>query len=78
MVQGRLGYNDSNDRYGLLVSDLWANEGFHCGEPLEVMINGKWKKTTMEMDWSCGKGIWYLTGTNLMGTELEYIRARIK
>lgn len=31
-VQGRLGYNAENKRYGLLVSDLWENSGFHCGE----------------------------------------------
>ena len=24
MITGRLGYNSANDRYGLLVSDLWA------------------------------------------------------
>ena len=28
-VQGRLGYNAENERYGLLVSDLWENSGFH-------------------------------------------------
>ena len=26
-VQGRLGYNAENERYGLLVSDLWENSG---------------------------------------------------
>ena len=30
MKQGRLGYNSSNDRYGLLSSDLWIDTGFHC------------------------------------------------
>ena len=34
MIEGRLGYNSNIDRYGLLVSDLWENEGFHCGETL--------------------------------------------
>ena len=32
MREGRLGYNSSNDRYGLLSSDLWIDTGFHCGE----------------------------------------------
>ena len=32
MKQGRLGYNSSNDKYGLLASDLWIDTGFHCGE----------------------------------------------
>lgn len=44
MVEGRLGYNLENDRYGLLVSDLWEKVGFHCGERLEVMVDGKWNR----------------------------------
>ena len=39
MKQGRLGYNSSNDRYGLLASDLWIDTGFHCGEGLEVLVD---------------------------------------
>lgn len=35
MIEGRLGYNSSNDRYGVLVSDLWEDNGLHCGECLE-------------------------------------------
>ena len=77
-IEGRLGYNHDNDRYGLLVSDLWEYDGFHCGECLQVKINGEWKDTSMEMDWSTGRGIWYLTGTDIVGDELEYIRARIQ
>ena len=37
MKQGRLGYNSSNGRYGLLSSD-WIDTGFHCGEGLEVLV----------------------------------------
>lgn len=73
MNTGRLGYNSANDRYGLLVSDLWEQEGFHCGEVLEVMVDDKWQETRMEM------GIdrqWYLVGTPYYGN-LEYVRARI-
>lgn len=73
MTTGRLGYNSANDRYGLLVSDLWEHDGFHCGEVLEVMVDDKWQKTRMEM------GIdrqWYLVGTPYYGN-LEYVRARI-
>ena len=29
-IEGRLGYNSENGRYGLLVSDLWEHTGFHC------------------------------------------------
>ena len=73
MITGRLGYNSANDRYGLLVSDLWEHGGFHCGEVLEVMVDDKWQETRMEM------GIdrqWYLVGTPYYGN-LEYVRARI-
>ena len=42
MITGRLGYNSANDRYGLLVSDLWEHDGFHCGEVLEVMVDDNW------------------------------------
>ena len=73
MITGRLGYNSSNGRYGLLVADLWEHEGFHCGDVLEVLVDGEWQKTRMEM------GIdrqWYLVGTPYYGN-LEYVRARI-
>lgn len=72
-MQGRLGYNVANDRYGLLVSDLWENDGFHCGEPLEVLVEEQWVSTRMEYDHDDG---WYLVGTPYRGN-LEYVRARI-
>ena len=73
MITGRLGYNSDNDRYGLLVLDLWEREGFQCGEGLEVMVDGKWIATRMEMS---ADREWYLVGTDYKG-DLEYIRARI-
>lgn len=76
MIEGRLGYNSSNDRYGLLVSDLWENTGFHCGECFEVMVDDKWVETRIEKSWSESGGEWYLVGTPYCG-DLEYIRARI-
>ena len=72
--QGRLGYNSSNDRYGLLSSDLWIDTGFHCGECLEVLIDDQWVQTRMEMN---PAREWYLVGTPYCG-DLEYIRARIQ
>lgn len=77
-IEGRLGYNSANDRYGLLVSDLWEYNGFHCGERLQVLIDGEWIDTSMEMDWSTGKGVWYLTGTEIKGENIEFKRARIQ
>lgn len=77
-VVGRLGYNSENDRYGLLISDLWEHDGFHCGEGLQVMVDGEWVDTAMEMAWENGKGTWYLVDTPYRGDDLEYVRARIK
>ena len=63
MKQGRLGYNSSNDRYGLLASDLWIDTGFHCGEGLEVLVHDKWVRTRMEMN---PAREWYLVGTPIL------------
>ena len=73
MREGRLGYNSSNGRYGILSSDLWLDTGLHCGEGLQVLMDGKWTQTRMEMDAARN---WYLVGTPYHGN-LEYIRARI-
>ena len=72
-IEGRLGYNSENGRYGLLVSDLWEHTGFHCGECLEVKVDDKWVKTRMEMDIARN---WYLVDTPYTG-DLEYVGARI-
>lgn len=77
MITGRLGYNDKNGRYGLLVSDLWEHPGFCCGEPLEVYVDGKWVPTRMEMDWTKDGKYWYIVDTPYYGN-LEYVQARIK
>lgn len=74
MTQGRLGYNSENKRYGLLVADLWEHDGFHCGEPLEVLVDDKWVQTRMEMALDRE---WYLVDTPYKG-DLEYIQARIR
>lgn len=71
---GRLGYNSENDRYGLLISDLWENEGFHCGQGLQVLVNNEWVQTRMEMSLDRK---WYLVGTPYYG-DLEYVIARIE
>ena len=36
MREGRLGYNSSNGRYGILSSDLWIDTGLHCGDPVSI------------------------------------------
>lgn len=74
MKRGRLGYNSQNDRYGLLISDLWEREGFHCGETLEVLVEDDWVQTRIEFSWE--EQEWYLVGTPYRGN-LEYIQARV-
>lgn len=74
IIQGRLGYNSENNRYGLLVLDLWEDTGFHCGECLDVLVDDSWLQTRMEFSWE--RREWYLVGTPYSG-DLEYIRARI-
>lgn len=73
-VEGRLGYNSQNGRYGLLVSDLWEKEGFHCGDSLEIKIADRWMHTHMEMD---AERRWYLVDTALQDADLEFVKARI-
>ena len=73
MKQGRLVYNSSNGRYGLLSSELWIDTGFHCGEGLEVLVGDEWVQTRMEMNLARE---WYLVGTPYCG-DLEYVQARI-
>lgn len=72
-TMGRLGYNSANGRYGLLVSDLWEDTGFHCGECLEVMVGDKWVATRMKMS---AEQKWYLVGTPYY-EDLEYVWARV-
>ena len=73
--EGRLGYNGKNKRYGLLISDLWEKDGFHCGNHLQVFLDGKWIETRIEMN---NREQWYLTGTDKKGTELEGLKVRIE
>lgn len=73
MKQGRLGYNEENGRYGLLVGDLWENQGFHCGDSMEVLVDNKWVPTRIEMGLDRK---WYLVDTDFYGN-LENIQARI-
>ncbi|MBP7188027.1 MAG: DUF5348 domain-containing protein [Ruminococcus sp.] len=74
MTTGILGYNSSNDRYGLLVMDLWEIDGFHCGETLEVWNYDKeqWIPTRIEMN----RNGWYLVGYD--ADCLEGLKVRVR
>ena len=76
-VEGILGYNSATKRFGFLVGDIWQNgDGYHCGDTLEVKINGEWVKTRMEMSVSGNE--WYLSGTDRRGIALEMLPARME
>ena len=75
MKEGYLGWNYQEKRYGMLISDLWEITGFHCGECFEVLINGEWKPTRIEMAWP--EQLYYLVDTDLKGEDLEHCRIRL-
>ena len=49
MRVGRLKFNPGNDRYGIWWDNDWFHSGLHCGECLEVMLEGCWVQTRVEM-----------------------------
>ena len=85
MTKGILGYNSKNDRYGLLVMDMWEIDGFHCGQTLEVWDSDKqqWIPTMMDMHYQAPSfpkkrnDGWYLAGTPYSGTALEGLTVRV-
>lgn len=72
---GYLGYNNENNRYGILNRmDLWEDKGLHCGESIDIVIDGKIVNTRIEIK----DNIWYLVDTGLEGNQLEGIKVVIK
>ncbi len=72
MKYGRLQFNEENQRYGIVINDEWYHEGLHCGEGLEVFLDGKWIQTGIEMSDS-----WYIPRTPYK-KNLENIPVRIR
>ena len=69
---GYLGYNSGNDRYGILNDmDLWLDNGLHCGECIEVYLNGEWVADRLEY-----LDEWYLVYSKLKGDSLEHLKVR--
>ena len=75
-VTGILSYNMKNDRYGLLVMDLWENDGFHCGECFDIWDyeTEQWLPTRIELN----NNGWYLVDTKYRGFDLEGLKVRVK
>lgn len=59
MKQGALLYDEQIDRYKIRFGPEHFSDGLHCGESFEVLIDGKWMQTRIEMNI---KQKWYLVG----------------
>lgn len=82
MKNGFLKYHVSTQRYHFWSSDprgrFYPVIPLHCGDTLEVKINGKWIATCLEASW--GKiepDAYYLEGTHLHGWALDGLEARM-
>lgn len=71
---GKLGYNKQNDRFGILIDDLWADDGLHCGECFEIFVDGEWSVDRIEF--SSKSNEWYLVYSKLSGDDLERLKVR--
>jgi len=70
MKQGELIYDENSGRYDIRFSLTDYYGGLHCGECFDVLVNGKWKPTRIEMG-----GDWYLVG--IKTPSLSGLRVRI-
>ena len=75
--EGKLGYNNNNGRFGLLISDLWEIDGFHCGATFDYYNRDteEWIPTRIEMSWPDQK--YYLVDTGLKDDALEGLKIGI-
>lgn len=65
MRQGALVYDSESERIDIRFGPEDYYGGLHCGECMDVLIDGKWKPTRIEMG-----DDWYLVGIktkNLIG-----------
>ncbi|MEG0778795.1 MAG: DUF5348 domain-containing protein [Oscillospiraceae bacterium] len=57
MTTGVLFYNAENDRQDVRFGDGSTYGGFHCGDCLQALVDGKWIETRIEYS-----GDWFLVG----------------
>lgn len=58
---GSLVYDERTERMDIRFGLEEYYGGLHCGEGMEVMLDGKWIPTRIEMDINCK---WYLVGVD--------------
>ena len=73
MREGRLGYIVQTKRYGLLMGDLYVNQGFHCGQRMEVLEDGEWKEIVLISVLKINKNWIVETNENLSVGTLLYV-----
>ncbi len=59
---GTITYNPYYGRYDVCFPDGTTAGGLHGGECFEILVNGRWIPTRIEMD--VMYGFWYLVGVN--------------
>lgn len=63
-MEGRIGslvYDEGSERMDIRFGLEEYYGGLHCGEGMEVMVDGKWIHTRIEMDINSK---WYLVGVD--------------
>ena len=61
MRKGALIYNEESGRIDIRFGLEEYYGGLHCGEDMEVMVDGKWIRTRIEMDINSK---WYLVSVD--------------
>ena len=61
MKQGALIFDEQTDRYDIRFDLADYYGGLHCGERLEVLLDGEWIPTRIELG-----EFWYLKGVKLI------------
>lgn len=72
MREGIMVYDFGTDRYDIRFGLEEYYRGLHCGECLEIEMNGKWIPVRIEMD-----GDWYLVGAKFVGQDMLGLKVRI-
>lgn len=73
MRDGTLIYDTRTERMDVRFDLEEYYGGLHCGECMEVEIDGEWVPTRIEM--GCSDGQWYLVG--IKTDELQGLRVRL-
>jgi hypothetical protein len=68
---GKLFFNYNRDRMDVMYDDGTTENGLHCGQCMDVFINGEWKATRLEMS-----DDWFLVGIKGLDT-LEGLKVRL-